>query len=100
MPDGSFFVGGQSQSAPGGNKTSPRLDSRFWPSDPYEIGDVWVVKLNRSGVKQGGRVLYRQNYFDMSAVYAPSFNPLRFLSGIPGFALTRWTHNWRNAYGP
>jgi hypothetical protein len=72
------------------------------PGSTFNLTAPAISRLHTSifGAATGGRVLYRQNYFDMAAFYSPSFNPLRFLSGIPGFALTRWTHNWRNAYGP
>ena len=61
------------------------------------ISRIHTGLLEGSG---GLNVLYRQNYFDMSATYSPSFNPAKFASGIPGFFLTRYFHTWRNAYGP
>ena len=59
--DGSFFIGGMTRSAPGGNKTSPRLDSELRSIEPDEngdtwfIGDAWVVKLNSHGLKEWDR---------------------------------------------
>jgi len=53
--DGSFFVGGVSLSEPSGNKTSPLLDVDLLPIDSLEVGDMWVVKLDRTGAKQWDR---------------------------------------------
>jgi len=52
------------------------------------------------GGLRGLNVIYRQNYFDVSALYAPSFNPLKFLSGLPGIFMTPYAHSWARAYGP
>jgi len=58
--DGSVFIEGVSNSPLGGNKTSPLLDSHYWPANFEDFhyaygGDVWVVKLDKAGAKKWDR---------------------------------------------